>query len=281
MSAPPPGHIARRFTTENDLLGTLSDTFVKDIDRVIKNLQKRLTTLLTEYAAGNKSKAIDIEFALETKTQLQRMMQDAGYFRSIDSALSQYGEIIKDVKQTYNMFGAKVTFSEIDRRIISELMNNDVAAFQDIGRQVQRQIYKSLTDSVLGGVDINDGVTAIGAALANTDLAKHAYTYMNTAYMNFNRRVNNIAAENTGWSEVIYMGPVDDVTRDFCREHVNKIMTIDEAKALENDQGGNAWTEGGGYNCRHRWIAVDPAYKESPEYADLQERTDEDLKDTQ
>lgn len=281
MASPPPGHIAKRFNAENELLDGFTKQFVNDMQRVFKDLEKRLKTMLSEYAAGDKSKAIDIEFALEAKTQLQQSLRDAGYYSTIDNAIAKYADVIKDVRETYGMFGAKVTFSEIDRRIISELINTDMTEWRDLGRSVQTQIYKSLTDSVLGGVDINQGVEAVGLALANTDIAKHAYTLMNTSYMNFNRRVNNIAAENTGWAEVIYMGPIDEVTRPFCREHVNKVITLDEAKALINDQGGNAYTEGGGYNCRHRWIAVEPSYKDSPEYADLRDRTEEDLKDTQ
>ena len=188
MASPPPGHIAKRFKSENELLDGFTNKFVSDMQRVFKDLEKRLKSMLQKYAAGDKSKAIDIEFALEAKTQLQQSLRDAGYYEAIDQALAKYADVIKDVRETYGMFVAKVTFSEVDRRIISELINTDMTEWRDLGRSVQTQIYKSLTDSVLGGVDINQGVEAVGLALANTDIAKHAYTLMNTAYMNFNRR---------------------------------------------------------------------------------------------
>ena len=42
--------------------------------------------------------------------------------------------------------------------------------------------------------------------------------------------------------------------RDFCKEHYNKIYTIEEIQALNNGQGLDVLTYAGGYNCLHWWM---------------------------
>jgi hypothetical protein len=268
--------LEKLFNAENNTFDKLSNDFVSNVKSTLRKVENNLKKLLVEYS-GKTSQAVDIEFALEAKTQLQALLRDAGYYTAVDDAVGKYSTVIKSVKDTYGAFGANVKFTDIDRRAITEFIQTDLGEFADLGRDIQRQIYKSLTDSALGGISVPESVTAIEAALANTDIAKHAYTIINTAYLQFNARVNNIAAENTGWKQAIYMGPIDNVTRDFCRAHINQIMTIDEAKKLQNDQGMSAWSSVGGWNCRHRWVAVPPSYEGSQEYAELEKRTDKDL----
>jgi hypothetical protein len=53
-----------------------------------------------------------------------------------------------------------------------------------------------------------------------------------------------------------YMGPADVKLRPFCREHVGKVFTRAEIDALDNGQLPNVFLTGGGYNCRHQFIAV-------------------------
>ncbi len=54
----------------------------------------------------------------------------------------------------------------------------------------------------------------------------------------------------------IYAGPLDGVTRLFCRHQIGKIKLESEWRALSNGQVGSAWTFGGGYNCRHATYLV-------------------------
>ena len=56
--------------------------------------------------------------------------------------------------------------------------------------------------------------------------------------------------------EYIYAGPSDAVTRDFCRRNLGKIKTEKVWRSTPNNQIGDAWTFGGGYNCRHATYLV-------------------------
>jgi hypothetical protein len=44
--------------------------------------------------------------------------------------------------------------------------------------------------------------------------------------------------------------------RPFCHQHLGKVFTRDEIDALDNKQLPNPFLTGGGYNCRHQFIAV-------------------------
>jgi hypothetical protein len=53
-----------------------------------------------------------------------------------------------------------------------------------------------------------------------------------------------------------YMGPLDRKTRPFCYERVGKVFTLDEIDTMDNGQLPNTFLTAGGYNCRHRFIAI-------------------------
>lgn len=46
--------------------------------------------------------------------------------------------------------------------------------------------------------------------------------------------------------------------RPFCRERIGKVYSIEEIRAMDNGQGLPVEFFCGGYNCRHRWVAVVP-----------------------
>lgn len=79
--------------------------------------------------------------------------------------------------------------------------------------------------------------------------------------------LNNLNAikdyEETNIQYVQYSGPTGTL-RNFCKEHIGKIYSIEEAKKLKNDFGQSAFVWVGGYNCRHRWDAVtdSPIFKD-------------------
>ncbi len=51
---------------------------------------------------------------------------------------------------------------------------------------------------------------------------------------------------------LVYQGPDDGITRDFCRILVNKAFTVDDFDAANNHQTAtHPRYAGGGYNCRH------------------------------
>jgi hypothetical protein len=55
-----------------------------------------------------------------------------------------------------------------------------------------------------------------------------------------------------------YGGPDDGLTRPFCEACVGLWFSRDLVRRLDNNQTGlpHPLESGGGYNCRHSWLAV-------------------------
>lgn len=84
-------------------------------------------------------------------------------------------------------------------------------------------------------------------------------TEVNTGMAAFNRtftvrKAKDAFGENP---KFIYIGPNDDVTRDFCRgvllDRSPPVYTLKEIEAMDNKQDLPVLTTGGGFNCRHDW----------------------------
>lgn len=79
------------------------------------------------------------------------------------------------------------------------------------------------------------------------------------------RNMNVTLAVNLDFNVFRYVGPLDDVTRDWCQETLLNhsvgfdvgVYTIKDISGMENEAGPNPPIyHGGGYNCRHRFVPV-------------------------
>jgi len=90
-----------------------------------------------------------------------------------------------------------------------------------------------------------------------------AVTEAKTRMAEFDRAAQEEAvlqAERAGADLVrVYLGPLDGVTRPFCRPLVGKAVTRRQIQGLSNGQTAvSPLFAGGGYNCRHSWVAMTP-----------------------
>lgn len=103
-----------------------------------------------------------------------------------------------------------------------------------------------------------------------------ALTEARTATAQWGRSLTAQAAEEAGLDHYLYVGPRDGITRGFCEELVDLVVTSTQMRKLNNGQGLSVKTSGGGYNCRHSWAPVSEAFIE---VADLELATDKDISD--
>jgi hypothetical protein len=86
----------------------------------------------------------------------------------------------------------------------------------------------------------------------------NARTLFDTQMTIFGRQVESSATEDLGAEQpFMYSGPVDLKTRDFCLARVGKVFTRKDIEAMDNGQIPNVMLTGGGFNCRHVWMAVE------------------------
>lgn len=90
------------------------------------------------------------------------------------------------------------------------------------------------------------------------------------------RTAHQLKAETMGLSYFRYSGPADDVTRRFCLSKISKVYSRDEIDEMDNGQTGvgTALISCGGYNCRHRWAAVDRLWYDEDEWNKMRGKAD-------
>jgi methyl-accepting chemotaxis protein len=95
--------------------------------------------------------------------------------------------------------------------------------------------------------NVNESVNAYNnrvKTLSNT------FTHGISNLMNFNDAVE------AGMKYFEYTGnPAPE--REFCRMHYGKVYSYGEIQQMDNEQGLDVMTYCGGYNCLHRWTAVE------------------------
>jgi hypothetical protein len=159
-------------------------------------------------------------------------------------------------------FGLAVESSEYLADVIEAYQKVALQRLIHAGDLAADELGRGVLEGVVGGRSFREWEKDLKGVIVGTDikggsLQRYSYTYANTAQATFDRTLNNAVMEEAGVEKVEYVGPVDGATRDWCARHVGKVYTIEEAKQLTNDQGGSAFVEGGGYNCRHEWAAVE------------------------
>ena len=101
-------------------------------------------------------------------------------------------------------------------------------------------------------------------------------TEINTKLSMYGRSVTAAVAESAGIKYYLYTGPLDGLTRDFCKPLVDKVVSNAQMRRLNNRQGLSVKTGGGGYNCRHSWSPVTEGFIKA---AQLDKATTKDISD--
>ena len=101
-------------------------------------------------------------------------------------------------------------------------------------------------------------------------------TEIKTQVSEYGRSITATAAAAADLDLYLYTGPVDGITRPFCKQLVNLVVDEKQMRQLKNGQGRPVKTSCGGYNCRHSWSPVTAGFVEA---AELKRATASDIKD--
>ena len=173
--------------------------------------------------------AMDIEGTLKSKLQ---------------KATSIYANAHRNVLET------TIGFAEIDGKGLSTFIKLNEELFDSA---ITKTIAGNIKTQVSQG--LKSGLTArqIVESVTSTSISKaQMETVVNTTLNTYSRMVTNqmmdLAPDDTKY---VYIGPIDDRTRDECIEYASE-GALTEAQIIENDWEASL-IDGGGFNCRHKW----------------------------
>ncbi len=135
--------------------------------------------------------------------------------------------------------GTLSSFIALNQSVLDNAVINTVAA------HIRNEVAKGM----LAGLSPQAIADSVASASVST---KQIETLINTSLSTYGRMVTNqmmkVAPSNTKY---VYIGPLDDRTRDECLEYAGA-GAITEAQIISNGWEASL-SDGGGFNCRHKW----------------------------
>jgi len=236
-----------------DAVEKIEDEFIRDLEKTLRKLQLRLTKYI-------KDKATDTQIAdtALAASDLQGILEDTGFYRLGTDYLSDSYQRILDTALDYyaRTYDVDLRYTDISRSHLEALRELDFRKFNSIASDVVDELARGVIDLQFGAAEFNDIVGRI--ASVSDDTARYAETWVRTATSAAHRTATEALGRELGIERYRYYGPEDGATREFCRDHIDEIKTLDEWQNTMNDDGQSAAIYGGGYNCRHRLVPVGP-----------------------
>ena len=134
----------------------------------------------------------------------------------------------------------KITFTKKELSSITSLKSNILQSVKFPNDRLKQEVKNILVQNIGKGISINQLADGL-AALPNTP--GQIKTLANTSLQRFYRDTTYTKISATG-KYFKYIGPVDSVTRPFCRYHAKKVWTKNQADEIHAKQQTF-------YNCRH------------------------------
>jgi hypothetical protein len=230
-----------------DMIDARAASFSRESEKAALKLVRLVAGLMEQGA----SKAAIVE-QLADPTVLKRLKLESGWSGAVDGVLGSFG---RDVLGNLSAAGAVSTGS------LQGLVVTSQRSFLAASDKYFADVMAELTRNVLAGRPAN----LIREAIQQTMRADRVEALVNTTLNTYSRSVRAVLAENEPAETLyVYSGPADDRTRDECLEMMAAgELTKDEIE----DRFGNAFIDGGGYNCRHQWIRKSEATEVDPEGA--------------
>jgi hypothetical protein len=190
--------------------------------------------------------------AAKLRKQIQTALDVAGFSHLAETASSTYLDTVLAQVMVIRQAAQVATFTSSD---MTRLLALKELAKRDIlhqGAAIAHAVWRTLAQGLFASRPVADLIDDLADALDDEQHA--ARTLYDTAVSVFGRQVE--AMKSTPEDVFAYVGPADVKVRPFCHQHLGKVFTRDEIDALDNKQLPNPFLTGGGYNCRHQFIAV-------------------------
>lgn len=194
--------------------------------------------------------------------ELNELILNGGMGQAVDDLVLSQQRILQSIESSLAVIDPSLSIQDLPQ--LEQLQIQSVASiFEDvILPDTQSAVRDALTSLSL----------EVPAEIVFSDLNERLkrstgrqLTEVKTRISQYGRGINAAAAAAAELDLFLYTGPIDGITRDFCRPLVNKVVSAKQMAALSNGQGLPVITSGGGYNCRHSWSPVSQSFVDAAE----------------
>lgn len=234
----------------------LGRAFATELGRVLRDADRALRPILRSALEGDRTAQSVAARGVAMRRQLRQALTGAGYDALVEAstitAVERMSEAVLASRLT-SRGAALMRPNPLKLRALAELGQSNLL---QVGDDVAAALWRSLSQWLFTVRDTD----AILADLADVfeDEIGNLQTLFDTQTSIFGRQVEALATADAAADQpYLYVGPVDALTREWCLDRVGKVYTRDVIEAMDNGQLANPFLTGGGYSCRHSFIAVD------------------------
>jgi hypothetical protein len=229
--------------------------FAQELARILRVAERRLRPVLADALAGDITATVRAARGVALRAQIRQVLTEAGYDDLVQEASVSAVEAMADqVMQSRTAQGvARLTRPSAARlQALAVLGETNLLGVAD-------DAAAALTRAVgFWAFTVSPAPVMIETLAAGLEQSlSEAQTLFDTQVSIYGRQIEAIGAESLGPDQpFLYTGPVDGRTREWCLQRVGKVYTRREIEAMDNGQLPNPFLTGGGYNCRHSFLAV-------------------------
>jgi hypothetical protein len=235
------------------LADTESARFSRELGRVLAALERDLLGLVAGVREGRRGVLARVGRLLKLRTEIRQALEASGYSALITRAsLDAVERMAETATGRIVTQGAAMGRVSPERlRVLAELMRADLLG---VGEALAHQVWRSAMLSIYTDRPVSEIVATLAKAIEKS--RAQAQTLFDTQVSIVGRQI--VAAEPKADAEqaYLYVGPVDGIVREWCLSQLGMVRTQPAIEALDNGQLPNPFITGGGYNCRHSWMAV-------------------------
>ena len=234
----------------------LSASFARELGRILADATRALRPILKDALSGSRTATVQAARGIKLRQAIRKALTDAGYDALADAASSAAIESMS----------ASVLATRVGKGTAGLIRPNarTLAALAEVGRQnllqqaddVAAALWRSLGQVLFTTRPVDAVLEDLLDVFA--DEIDHIPTLFDTQVSVFGRQVEALATADLGPEQpYLYSGPVDLKTRQWCLDRVGKVYTRAEIDAMDNGALPDVFLTGGGYNCRHSFLAVE------------------------
>ncbi len=212
----------------------------QQFSKAIKSVQESLVTSILDLRKQGATTQ-EILLIMQAMDMQEVILVQLGLQADIDGLMLAYEKALSGMEMT----------GTVTNEVLTSLLEMDRTTFMREAGIMGENIRKQIARGVISGAtekEITEGILSGSGGVLRYDQAE---TLANTGLNSFERNVTAEMAKNDpSDAKYVYQGVVDEKTRDICLEMISAgAMTREDI----DSQFPGAFSDGGGFNCRHRW----------------------------
>jgi len=250
-------------------LEILADKNAQLLQDALDTVNGRIADLIAELEQNGGvlvNKQANLAKALSMRAEIATVFAEEFDGVSAD-VVASLSEAAREAVQELEAVGVSSAFTKADGELVRLMLEDVGAEIDGLSMRAQSEISQSIYKNVVAASPRSYLKAEVEQLLVGkkdirgVPMVVHAETIARTRLMEINSLLTLKKANEAGVTKFKYVGGLVRDSRQWCKEHVGKIYTLNEIMGWEKIQwagkkAGNPFIVRGGWNCIHRWRAV-------------------------